>query len=246
MKLRTLIAENEPGVRSFLSGLCSQRPELELVGLVGTGTAALDVIRAVDPQLLLLEADLPDMAGLDVLRIADTTSAGYGVLVTKDPQQHLAEIKKRSVSYLTRPVNPSQFDRMVDAAVARHHREDGAALHFADQGRGPQLIGERAHRFHFLDANAVDYVEVDGNYVMIHIGEDKFLTRMTLKRLTSVLPARDFLRIGRSLIVNLRRVQCVERLESGRFSFTLMHGRQLLSSRERSPAIMRMLRSGVR
>jgi DNA-binding LytR/AlgR family response regulator len=82
--------------------------------------------------------------------------------------------------------------------------------------------------------------------VVIHAGEDRFLTRTTLKHLCSVLPPREFIRIDRSLLVNLRRVDYVERLENGRFSFSMRQGKhQVMSSRERSPAILRLLRSGL-
>jgi two-component system LytT family response regulator len=111
--------------------------------------------------------------------------------------------------------------------------------------RSPRLIGERAHRFHFLDTSSIDYLQVDGNYVTIHVGEDRYLTRATLKYLSDVLSPCDFMRIERSLLINLRQVDYIERLESGRFGFQLHCGRYLVSNRERSGAILRLLRSGV-
>lgn len=107
------------------------------------------------------------------------------------------------------------------------------------------LIGERAHRFHFLQPSNVDYLEVAGNYVTIHVGETTFITRATLKRLGQLLAA-DFIRIDRSRLLNLRRVDYVERLESGRLLFKLFDGRQLVSSRERAVHIAKMLHGGLR
>nr|WP_298725537.1 LytTR family DNA-binding domain-containing protein [uncultured Steroidobacter sp.] len=110
----------------------------------------------------------------------------------------------------------------------------------------PRLVGERAHRFHFLDAPSIDYLQVDGNYVTIHVGEDRYLTRATLKYLSDVLTPFDFMRIDRSVLINLQQVDYIERLESGRFGFQLRRGRYLVSNRERSGAILRLLRSSVR
>jgi len=115
-----------------------------------------------------------------------------------------------------------------------------------NSARVTQLIGERAHRFHFVDATTVDYLEVDGNYVTIHVGEDRFLTRATLKHLSTLLASSDFLRIDRSLLVNLHQVEYVERLEGGQFVFKLRHGQQLRSSRERASRIVKLLRGAVR
>ena len=107
------------------------------------------------------------------------------------------------------------------------------------------LIGERARRFHFLQPQTVDYLEVAGNYVTIHVGETAFITRATLKRLAQLLAA-DFIRIDRSRLLNIRRIEYVERLESGRLLFKLIDGHQLLSSRERAAHISKMLHGGVR
>lgn len=133
-----------------------------------------------------------------------------------------------------------------------HEEEDDDALS-ADGNvtqpqrlRSPQLIGERAHRFHFLDVREVDYLQVNGNYVTIHVGEDRYLTRATLKHLSDVLAPYDFVRIDRSALINLQQVDYVERLKSGQFAFQLRHGQHLISSRQRSVAIVRLLRGGVR
>jgi DNA-binding LytR/AlgR family response regulator len=111
---------------------------------------------------------------------------------------------------------------------------------------GPLLIGERSHRFHFLRAPSIDYLHVDGNYVTIHVGDDRYLARATLKHLSDVLAPFDFMRIDRSVLINLQQVEYIERLEGGRFAFQLRRGHYLLSNRERRGAISRLLRSGVR
>lgn len=108
------------------------------------------------------------------------------------------------------------------------------------------LVGERNHRFHFLEARAIDFMEVSGNYVTIHVGDERFLVRATLKRLSAQLSANDFIRIDRSCLVNLRRVEYVERLEGGQFAFVLRRGQRIVSSRERAGGILKLLRSAVR
>ena len=108
------------------------------------------------------------------------------------------------------------------------------------------LVGERNHRFHFLEARSIDFMEVSGNYVTIHVGDERFLVRATLKRLSAQLSASDFIRIDRSYLVNLRRVEYVERLEGGQFVFVLRRGQRIVSSRERAGGIMKLLRSAIR
>lgn len=112
--------------------------------------------------------------------------------------------------------------------------------------RSPLLIGERGHRFYFLPALSIDYLQVDGNYVTIRVGDDRYLARATLKHLSDVLAPFDFMRIDRSVMINLQQVEYIERIENGRFAFQLRRGHYLVSNRERRGAISRLLRSGVR
>ena len=114
------------------------------------------------------------------------------------------------------------------------------------QAPGLQLIGERAHRFYFLDCQLIDYLHVDGNYITLHVGNDRYLTRSTLKRLSDVLTPHHFMQIDRGVLLNLQQVEYVERLESGQFAFQLRCGQHLIANRERSGAIARLLRNGVR
>jgi DNA-binding LytR/AlgR family response regulator len=138
----------------------------------------------------------------------------------------------------------------VPLVCAAHEPESAAPAYIAaaprQRLRNLQLIGERAHRFFFLDCQSIDYLQVDGNYVTIHLGEVRYLTRSTLKHLSDVLTPYDFIRIDRGVLVNLQQVEYVERLEGGQFAFQLRRGQYLVANRERSSAIVRLLRSGVR
>jgi two-component system LytT family response regulator len=257
VKLTTLIAESEPRTRTDLSGLCARRAELDVVAEVDCGAAAVNAIESFRPELLLLDAELPDMRGMEVLRTVRAPEESFTVLLTNRERPHSNVIHSDSLGYLAKPVSRRQFDELIDVAIARqlfelpgHSDEETFAAPPAPTravvGGVARLIGERAHRFYFLDAHTVDYLEVDGNYVTIHVGDEQFLTRATLKHLAGLLTPYDFCRIDRSLLVNLRQVDYVERLASGQIAFRLRHGQELKSSRERAGEIARMLRSGVR
>jgi two-component system, LytTR family, response regulator len=251
MRITTLIAEGEPRTRHVLQGLCTKRSDLELVAQVECGAAAVSAIESIRPELLVLDSHLPDMTAAEVLQVARTPEQAFTVLVT-DREHHVSNpIQSDSLAYLAKPIRRRQFDDLIDVAVARRAAtpmRQAQASSFALSRRGAErlLIGERAHRFHFLETRSVDYLEVDGNYVTIHVGNDRFLTRATLKQLSEVLAPHDFVRIDRSCLVNLRRVDYVERLERGQFAFTLRHGQRLVSSRERATRMLQLLRGPLR
>lgn len=105
----------------------------------------------------------------------------------------------------------------------------------------PQIIGEKAGRIYFLDAGDVEYLASAGNYVVAHQGTQEFLSRATLKGLSALLAPLGFVQIERSLLVNLRRVAHVERLDRGQYCFVMRSGARLVSSRERHASIRSLL-----
>jgi DNA-binding LytR/AlgR family response regulator len=103
------------------------------------------------------------------------------------------------------------------------------------------LIGEREHRFYPLNAETIDYIESDGNYVTLRTRNSKYISRDTIKRLCLELQRLGFVQIQRSLLVNIRAVLHVESVGRGAFAFTLSSGACLQSSSSYREAILAVL-----
>jgi two-component system, LytTR family, response regulator len=103
------------------------------------------------------------------------------------------------------------------------------------------IIGEREHRFYPLNAETIEYIESDGNYVTIRTRDSKYISRDTIKRLEAELAHLGFMRIERSLLVNIRAVVHLEAVGRGAFAFTLSSGSSLHSSPSYRDAILRVL-----
>lgn len=240
--VRTLIVNGEAAVRAQLHRLCEERPDLDVIAEASCGAQAIDMIQDGDPKLLLLDARLPDMSGLDVLRSLESTPAPATILVSA---RHEADPRPAgmNVNVLYKPVAPPQFNAAVDHAIG-----DTAIARSLDTRAGywpPQIIGEKSGRIYFLDAHEVDYVASAGNYVAAHVGSSEFLARATLKCMSARLAPLGFVQIERSLLVNLRRVAYVERHERGQFCFVMRGGARLVSSRERSASLRAFLLGGT-
>lgn len=93
----------------------------------------------------------------------------------------------------------------------------------------PLLIVERSARLYFVDVAEVDYIEAHGNYVRVHVGDEDYMRRDTLKHLAAELRPMCFEWIHRSTLLNLRRVAFAERYGEGALAFTLTSGARLLS-----------------
>lgn len=103
------------------------------------------------------------------------------------------------------------------------------------------LIGERERRLYPLDPEKIDYIESDGNYVSIRSGNTAYISRDSIKRLAGELAHLGFVRIERSLLVNIRAVLYAETVGRGRFAFTLSSGACLQSSASFRESILRAL-----
>jgi two-component system LytT family response regulator len=91
------------------------------------------------------------------------------------------------------------------------------------------LVGERSRAMYVLRMEDIDYVQSHGNYVKLHVGPEEYLSRDSIKRLAEVMAAQGFVRVERSLLVNLRVVHQARRTRRGSYTLILASGSQLRS-----------------
>ena len=235
--VRVVIANQEPRERALLIELCHARGGLADPILAGSGAEALQKIRTSRPDLALLACDLKDMTGFDVLRALGDSARPATIMVAPDERHALEALAFAAADYLTFPVSGERFGMSIDRACSR---ADGSQRVVAAQsgvaartgtppGFGDRLVGERAKRLYFLSPAEVDFVEADSNYVRIHVGADGYINRDSLGRLSPLLEALGFVRISRSILLNLQRVVFAERVVSGALAFTMKSGARVLS-----------------
>jgi two-component system, LytTR family, response regulator len=197
--------------------------------------------------VLLLNVELPDMSGFDVLRAVRTYPRPLSIMITPRADQAAAAFAEGALDYLIQPVSSGRFDQAMDRARRRFNSISAGALpEMADTVQGCRnppmfLVGERQHRLYPLDPLKIDYIESDANYVTIRSGNCEYISRDSIKRLSAALSDLAFVRIERSLLVNIRAVSYVEMAGHGSYAFTLASGACLYSSPTYRDAILRIL-----
>jgi two-component system, LytTR family, response regulator len=237
--MRTLIVDHEPHARASLRHLCEADDSIDEVAIAECGSTAIDMIRTGRPDLLLLDVELKDMTGFDVLRTLKHNARPAVIMVAPHEEYAVEAFRSGVIDYLTKPVAASRFATAIERAHERCEQTfsagpgaDTVKLSVANnkRRRSPsRLMAENSHRLYFLDVEEVDYIESCGNYVLIHVGEQKFLRRDTLKRLASELCDVGFEWIRRSTLINIARVAFAEKLDHGALAFTLACGTRLVS-----------------
>lgn len=246
MKIRAIIADDEPLARSRLRSLLAREPDGELVAECADGDAAVAAVRQHRPDVLFLDVQMPGRDGFGVLEALAGEPLPQVVFVTAYDQHALRAFEARALDYLLKPFKQSRFEETV-----RRVRERLAARPGPSPGPDPdlsrqlrELLAESRpaaptlsrlavktnERITFVRVPDLDYLESAGNYVVLHCGKENHVIRETLSTLETQLPA-GFLRISRSVIVNLDRVKELQAMAAGEHVVILRDGRQLAMTR---------------
>ena len=241
-----LIVDREPSVRSELAQLCLRAADVHVVGEAESGGEAIDAAESLSPDVMLIDVALPDMSGFDVLRGAGNSRA-LGIMISHRPDFAARAMAEGAVDYLLKPVTADRFEHAIGRVRQRHILEQAARAQLT-RGmlellgrRSKILVGERQHRLYPLDIEKIDYIEADGNYVTIRAGNAEYIRRDSIKRLTADLAAFGFVRIDRSILLNIRAVEFAEPVGHGTLAFTLSSGTCLHSSKTYRNAILSIL-----
>lgn len=244
-EMRVMVVDDNPDERATLARLCQERGNFGDLATADSGVEALRLIRASRPDMIVLDCELRDMSGFDVLRSLNRDQRPLPIMVADDGRHAAEALELAAIDYLTRPVSVERFDAclrrvrtlsgQLSLEMLATHLGAGAQSEArfpaaSPLGVGDRLVGERTGRFYFLAPSDVDYIAADSNYMYLQIGNDRYINRDSLKRLAPLLEPLGFVRISRSILLNLRRVAYAEREGRGVLAFTLNSGARLVSS----------------
>jgi two-component system LytT family response regulator len=241
MRIRALIVDDEPLARQRVRMLLSEEPDVEIAGECENGADALAQIETSKPDLLFLDVQMPEMDGFEMLRNLSPESLPVVIFTTAYDQHALKAFDAHALDYLLKPFKPERFKQAVQRA-----RELIANKQAGTAARGLlDLLGERPApaaylsrlavktpgKVIFVNIEDVDTIEAAGKYAVVHVGKETHILRDTLSGLETRLPPERFLRISRSVILNLDRVQELQPLFKGENVILLKNGKRYSTSR---------------
>ena len=198
--LRTLIVDDEPLAVERLQILCAQVPGIALVGTATDGEAALRMIEALAPEVVLLDIAMPGLDGLGVAQALEAKTARPAIIFcTAFDQFAVAAFDVAAVDYLLKPVVPERLAKAI-GRVTEKVRATGEAA-----APEPEWLEEFwvPHRSEVIRVSAedVDRIEAERDYMRLHIGQRSFLLHQTITELERRLDPARFIRLHRSAIV---------------------------------------------
>ena len=241
MKIRTLIVDDESLARERLRQLLQNEPEVEVVGECADGREAVVAIRNASPDLIFLDIQMPELDGFGVLEAIGGEASPVIVFVTAHDKFALRAFEVHAVDYLLKPFDRERFETALRHALEQvKHREGNqleqrqAALLNALQPAAKsaeRLAVKTGGRVVFVKINDIDWIEAAHNYIELHVGKESHLLRQTLDAIEARLSPAVFVRISRSVIVNLERIKELQPLFHGEYAVLLQNGAQLTLSR---------------
>lgn len=248
MKIRALIVDDEPLARQRVCLLLGEEPDVEVLGECADGFEAVDQIQATRPDLVFLDVQMPDMDGFEVLRQVPQALLPVVIFTTAYNQHALQAFDANALDYLLKPFKPARFKEAVQrardlitnkqAAVAAR----GLLSLLGQTPAGPagqltRLAVKTPGKVTFVELDQIQAIEAAGKYAVVHVGcsphgpQENHVVRETMGSLEAHLPPQRFLRISRSVIVNIEQIQELQPMFEGENIVVLKNGKSYPTTR---------------
>jgi two-component system, LytTR family, response regulator len=234
MKLRAVIADDEPLARERVRSLLADEPDVEVVGEYSNGAQTLKAAQEQRPDLLFLDVQMPRLTGFEVLEALGPEPGPVVIFTTAHDEHAIRAFEVSALDYLLKPFTEARFKRALNRAreevADRSRRAPDQQIttllnhvHKTVPGGGRILV-RSAERIVLLRPDEIDHAEAAGNYVVLHAGKERHIVRETTVAMESRLAPAGFMRISRSIIVNLARIREIQPLGPGQYSLILKNG----------------------
>lgn len=249
MGFKVLIVDDEPVARRILREELGLIDGVEIVAEADSGTKALDQIAVHKPDLVLLDLQMPEMGGLDVVRELKRGSHMPAiVIVTAYDTFAIQAFEAGAIDYLLKPVAQERLIEAVDRArrvSGRQAAERVAQLQEIGDASVPQrakkIVGRLGAEYFLLRADEIYAFQAEGELVWIITAKRKYLATQTLKGLQDRLASTSFRRIHRNALVNIDQVRKMSALSSQRWLITLSGGQEFIVSKRQAREVRQLL-----
>lgn len=232
-KVSAILVDDEPLARERIRSILADEPDVEIVAECADGAQALKETQRCQPDLLLLDVQMPRLNGFEVLDALTPGPIPAIIFTTAHDEHAIRAFEFNAVDYLLKPFSEARFKKALQRARVRLEKSAGqtdAGLQaLLSQLQAPVTGGGRvlvrsSERILFLKPEEITHVEAAGNYVVLHAGKEQHILRETLSAMETRLTPAGFMRISRSVLVNLTCLREIQSVSPGRHSLLLKNG----------------------
>jgi two-component system LytT family response regulator len=233
--------DDEQLARQRVRLLLDEEPDVEVIGESEDGFEAVNQIQAGKPDLLFLDVQMPEMDGFEVLRRVPHGLLPIVIFTTAYDQHALRAFEVNALDYLLKPFKPARFRETVQrareliankqAAVAARGLLALLGQSGAPAGQLTRLAVKTPGKVIFVELDQIQAIEAAGKYAVVHVGKMNHVLRESMTWLESKLPSERFLRISRSVIVNIDQIQELQPMFKGENLVVLKNGKSYPTTR---------------
>ncbi len=238
MTIKCLVVDDEPVARKGLAGYVQQVPFLSLEGICKSAVEANDVLHREKIDLLFLDIQMPDLTGIEFVRSLENPPA---VIFTTAYRDYAIEgFELNALDYLVKPISFQRFLKAANKAQSFFEMQRQNLAKPAEPiPASPEFFFIKCDgQFIKIKLADVLYFESEKDYVFIYTEQKRYLTLLSLKQLERELPPDRFLRVHRSFLVSLEKVELVDG------SNLVIKGKQIPVSRSLQDTIFNTLIAG--
>jgi two-component system LytT family response regulator len=224
--IRALVVDDESWARRNLTVLLRRDPDIGTIVECGSGLQAIEEIKKSMPDLVFLDVQMPGCDGFDVLELLGNTLPSTVIFVTAYDEYALRAFEAGALDYLLKPFDDARFRRALERA-----KDKLAHYTKLEPHRAQRIVVKSRGEMLFLNVADIDWIEAVAYYACLHVGSDTHLLRRTLLELMRDLDKNQFMRIHRSVIVNLDRIHVLELANGGEYEVVLKSKERLRLSR---------------
>ena len=235
MRLRIAIVDDEDLARAVVREYLAAMPDVEVVAECANGFDAVKAVSELQPDLLILDVQMPKLTGFEVLELVGREVAV--VFVTAYDQYAIRAFEVHAVDYLLKPFSAERLAAAIDRVRERLGRGDTLPAHALAaeaqpaQGHARRVLVRVGPHVHVLPVEKIEYAQAQDDYVCVRCEGKGYLKEQTLGELEASLDPAKFVRIHRSFLLNLDRLARVETGERENRVAILDDGRRLPISR---------------
>lgn len=256
MRIRTVIADDEELARRGLRVLSQRSGDLDVICECRNGRETVEAIRRHQPDLVFLDVQMPGRTGFDVINAIADIKRPHIVFVTAYDKFALRAFEVHALDYLLKPVNEERFDAALahvreamslaaDRDIAERVRKAAADLPITTSPGIVSVVDRLAikdkGRIVVVRVPDIDWIEAAGDYVSVHVGSKTWLMRETIAAIELRLALSGFVRIHRSVLVNVDRVAELQAQEKGEYAVLLRDGTELKLTRSYHASVERLV-----
>ena len=243
--ITAVVVEDEPEARLNLQEYLAGVDWIRVVAEARDGREAVEMVERLQPELLFLDVQLPELDGLAVLH--RLTHVPEVIFTTAYDQHAVAAFELGAVDYLVKPFGRERFLATLERVRRRlAPGEPGpASIERVRSALAPpldRLFARKGDRIVPVPASEVSRVEACGDYARLHAASGKYLLHVSLAELEERLDPARFVRVHRSHLVNLEAIAHMEPYDERRLALVLRDGSRVVASRTASERLRRLVR----